>query len=169
MAKRDKERQKSLELTVEQLNAIDLLVTGVSDREVAEKVGVSRQTVTNWRLHNLAFQAELHRLRKEIWGNSKDRIVSLVPKAIDRLEKALGDDTDRNGPKVALEVIRATGLHSDAECTFVERASDDPRELAEEIVKKRRRKSAGLLGDPFWEPSEEDIDEMLEEMQAKGA
>ena len=169
MAKRDKERQKSLELTVEQLNAIDLLVTGASDREVAEKVGVSRQTVTNWRLHNLAFQAELHRLRKEIWGNSKDRIMSLVPKAIDRLEKSLGDDTDRNGPKVALEVIRTTGLHSDAECSFVERAPDDPREIAEEIVKKRRNKRPGLISDPFWAPSEDDIDEVIEEMQAKGS
>lgn len=169
MAKGDKTRQQERSLTVEQQNAIDLLVTGASDREVAEKVGVSRQTVTNWRLNNLTFQAELNRRRKDLWGASKDRMRSLIPKAIDRLEKSIGDDTDRNGPKVALEVIRATGLHSDAECSFVERASDDPRELAEDIVKKRRRKSSGLLGDPFWEPFEDDIDEVLKEMQAKGA
>jgi transcriptional regulator with XRE-family HTH domain len=169
MAKSDRTRQQERNLTVEQQNAIDLLVTGASDREVAEKVGVSRQTVTNWRLNNLVFQAELHRLRKDLWGNSKDRMRALIPKAIDRLEKTLGDDTDSNGPKVALEVIRATGLHSDAECSFVESDSDDPRELAEIIVKKRKRKSSGLLGDPFWEPSEDDVDKVLDEMQAKGA
>lgn len=169
MAKGDKARQQERSLTVEQQNAIDLLVTGISDREVAEKVGVSRQTVTNWRLNNLAFQAELNRKRKDMWGSSKDRMRALIPKAIDRLEKSLGDEADRNGPKVAIEVIRATGLHSDAECSFVEKESDDPRELAEEIAKKRKRKSSGLLGDPFWEPSEEDIAEILEEMREKGA
>lgn len=32
-------------LTVVQLNAVDLLVTGKTDQEAAETVGVSRQTV----------------------------------------------------------------------------------------------------------------------------
>ncbi len=46
MAKPDKERQS---LSIEQQNAIDMLVLGKSDREVAEAVGVSRQTVCGWR------------------------------------------------------------------------------------------------------------------------
>jgi len=52
MAKQDKSKQK---LSVEQLNAIDLLVTGKTDQEVADLVGVSRSTVTFWRLYNPTF------------------------------------------------------------------------------------------------------------------
>jgi transposase len=36
-------------LTIEQRNAIDLLVTGKTDTETAEAVGVHRVTVTKWR------------------------------------------------------------------------------------------------------------------------
>jgi hypothetical protein len=42
-------------LNVQQLNAIDLLVTGCSDWEVAEKMGVDRNTVTRWRNYHPAF------------------------------------------------------------------------------------------------------------------
>ena len=60
--------EKSQNLTIEQLNAIDLLVQGLSDREVADKVNVARETVTRWRNESAVFQAELNRKRKEIWG-----------------------------------------------------------------------------------------------------
>ena len=63
MAKPDKTRQ---ELSIEQLNAIDLLATGKSDREVAEVVGVSRQTVCAWRLYDPYFRAELNKRRNEL-------------------------------------------------------------------------------------------------------
>lgn len=169
LAKGDNRRQAKRGLTVEQLNAIDLLVTGVSDREVGEKVGVARQTINNWRLHHLGFQAQLNRQREEVWSFSKDRMRALVPKALDRIEKTLEDDEDQSNSKVALEVLKAAGLHSAAECSFDSFEPDDPRMLAKAIAKKRRNESSGLLGDPFWEPSDDDIDGILEEMQAKGA
>ncbi len=45
MAKSDKNGQ----LNIEPENAIDLLIQGKSDREVAEAIGVARQTVNQWR------------------------------------------------------------------------------------------------------------------------
>lgn len=93
-------------LTIEQLNAIDLLVTGKSDQEVADKVGVNRVTITSWRLYDPFFQAELNRRRKEIWGASVDRMRALLPKAFDVLEQAIN-----NGDvKAALELIKMSGL-----------------------------------------------------------
>src|SRR5688500_13203893 len=53
------------ELSVAQLNAVDLLVTGTGDREVAEAVGVTRQTVCGWRNHDPAFVAALNARRLE--------------------------------------------------------------------------------------------------------
>ena len=52
---------KTRQLSIEQQNAIDLLVQGKSDRETAEAIGVSRQTVNNWRNNDTVFIAELNK------------------------------------------------------------------------------------------------------------
>ena len=80
MAKVDKCRQ----LSIEQENAIDLLLQGKSDREVAEAVGVSRQTVTEWRNGNALFAAELNRRRREVWGGQTERLRQLIAQAGER-------------------------------------------------------------------------------------
>jgi Homeodomain-like domain len=54
--KPDKIRQ----LSIEQLNAIDHLLQGKSDRATAEAVGVSRQTVWVWRKRDILYIAELY-------------------------------------------------------------------------------------------------------------
>jgi DNA-binding NarL/FixJ family response regulator len=50
-------------LTIEQENAIDLLLTGKSDREVAETIGVHRMTVQQWRTAHPLFMATLAQRR----------------------------------------------------------------------------------------------------------
>jgi phosphoribosyl 1,2-cyclic phosphodiesterase len=85
------------------------LVTGKTDQEVADIIGVNRVTVTKWRNYDIYFQAELNKRRKEIWGASIDRIRALVPKAMERLEKEFDGE---NGWKVALEVIKLAGIES---------------------------------------------------------
>ena len=60
------ERSEAPKLTPEQLNAIDLLILGKTDREVAEAVGVRRETVTKWH-KNPFFIAELNVKREELW------------------------------------------------------------------------------------------------------
>ena len=42
------DRSDAPNLTPEQLNAIDLLILGKTDREVSDIVGVRRETVTKW-------------------------------------------------------------------------------------------------------------------------
>src|SRR4051812_14230188 len=103
MAKATKGYKREQGLTTAQLNAIDLLVTGKTDQEVADIIGVNRVTITKWRNYDIYFQAELNKRRKEIWGASIDRIRALVPKAMERLEKEVDGE---NGWKVALEVIK---------------------------------------------------------------
>jgi hypothetical protein len=93
-------------LTVRQLNAIDLLAQGQSDRDVGEAVGVARETVTRWRNGNAAFQAELNRLRAHLWQRSHDQIRSLVQEAIDTLADAM-----RAGDvRAAVAIIKTAGL-----------------------------------------------------------
>ena len=94
-------------LSVEQLNAIDVLVQGRSDQETAVTVGVARETVTRWRNDNPHFAAQLNRQRRLIWGNSHDRLRALASKAVDTLDLAL-----QNGDaRAAVEVLKAVGLY----------------------------------------------------------
>jgi hypothetical protein len=68
--KPDKIRQ----LSQEQMNAIEHLLRGQSDRSVAEAAGVSRQTIWEWRNHDPLFIAELNRQRFEMWQEARERL-----------------------------------------------------------------------------------------------
>jgi len=92
-------------LSMEQLNAIDILVQGRTDHETAETVGVARETVTRWRNDNPHFTAELNRQHRLIWGDSHDRLRALASKAVDTLETSL----DEGDSRVAVEVLKAIG------------------------------------------------------------
>lgn len=108
MAKADKTRQ----LSIEQQNAIDLLIQGKSDRETAEAIGVSRQTVTSWRNNNPAFIAELNKQRKAVWGAQVDRIRYLISAALDVLEEDLRDTENKQlRQKAAIHILQAVGLY----------------------------------------------------------
>lgn len=51
------------DLSVQQMNAIDLLSLGKTDQDVADAVGVTRQTVNKWCNHDTrleAFPAQLN-------------------------------------------------------------------------------------------------------------
>jgi hypothetical protein len=95
-------------LTVEQLNAIELLVHGETDAATAEVVGVHRVTVTKWRNYDPHFEAELNRRRKELWSASTDRLRALLPQALDALEQELQDGKQRG--RVVIEILRLAGL-----------------------------------------------------------
>jgi transcriptional regulator with XRE-family HTH domain len=104
-----KKRQK---ITIEQLNAIDLLVQGLSDREVAEKVGVARETVTRWRNENPEFRVALYQRRKEIWGNACEKLRALVTDAVNVLEREIKEEGNL---RAAIEVLKAVGLYGNIE------------------------------------------------------
>ena len=111
MAEADKTRQ----LNVKQENGIDLLLQGQNDREVAEAVGVSRQTVTEWPNGNAVFVAELNRRRQEVWEGEVERLRGLVAKAIDVLEEELEDEQGmvplRVRQAAAVHILKAVGLY----------------------------------------------------------
>ncbi|UOQ44576.1 hypothetical protein MUN89_00930 [Halobacillus salinarum] len=96
-------------LTLVQLNAIDLLITGKTDQGVAEEIDVNRVTITKWRNYDVHFRAELNKRRKELLGSSMDRMRALIPKAVQRLEKEVDNE---NGWKIALEILKITGINS---------------------------------------------------------
>ncbi|NSW83138.1 MAG: helix-turn-helix domain-containing protein [Syntrophothermus sp.] len=126
MAKVDKSRQ----LTIEQENAIDLLLQGKSDREVAEAVGVSRQTVTEWRNRDALFVAELNRRRQEVWGGQTERLRQLVAQAVNVLEEDLQQNQDRKlRQAAAVHILRAVGLYG---VNLAPKGATDPEDIEAE-------------------------------------
>ncbi len=108
MAKRDNTRQ---ELSVEQQNAIDLLLSGKSDREVSESISVSRQTVTEWRNNNELFKSELFQRRAGLWSRDIDRLRALVGDAINILEEDLRGDDLKARSAAAVHLLRCVGIY----------------------------------------------------------
>ncbi len=102
----DESRQR--ELTIAQRNAIDLLIAGRTDQEVAQAVGVTRQTVNGWRNQNPWFSAALNRARAALWGEGADRLRALVPLAFDALTAELTGGANR--ARVALDLLRLVGV-----------------------------------------------------------
>lgn len=107
MAKSNKTKQ----LSIEQENAIDLLVAGKRDREVAEAVNVNRETLNQWRNHDAVFVAELNKRRQEIWGSQSERLRSLVKKAVDVLEADLDSDERKLRQSAAIHLLKAVKVY----------------------------------------------------------
>ena len=74
MANFDKNRHSEKQLTPEQLTAIEWLVQGLNDSDVAEKVHCSRQSVNAWRHHHPRFRAVLNQRRRDVWDGATDRL-----------------------------------------------------------------------------------------------
>jgi hypothetical protein len=122
-------------LSQRQLIAIDLLVSGKNDREVAEAVGVKRVTVTRWRLYHLAFRAAVSRRRQQTFAAASDRLRNLLHKAIDVLEKQLASED----PKQQTAAIRLM-IALSKQCTL--QPPDEPecsREILRREVKERHQ------------------------------
>jgi len=111
MAKQDKTRQ----LSIEQANALEHLLQGQSDRAVAEAVGVSRQTIWEWRNHDPLFIAELNRQRIELWAEARERLKSLANRALDVVEVHLGSDDPKASLAAAKYILQGTRLLGDTD------------------------------------------------------
>ena len=122
-------------LTIEQENAIDLLLIGKSDREVAETIGVHRMTVQQWRTAHPLFMATLAQRRETLFSGAVDRLRSLLSKAIDNIAKAIEDGDETS----SFALLKATGLHGFCPPTGemdVQKLFDDivMRQLAQEKI-----------------------------------
>jgi hypothetical protein len=100
---------KTDELSAQQLAAVDMLSTGASITATAEAVGVTRQTVSEWANRDPQFRAALNRRRAEVWAEQKDRVRALLPKAVERIERAFQAD-DGDSLRAALALLKLAGL-----------------------------------------------------------
>ncbi|HZZ43137.1 MAG TPA: hypothetical protein VFE58_09375 [Tepidisphaeraceae bacterium] len=96
-------------LTTRQLNAIPLILAGQSDSDVAESVGVRRESVNRWRNQHPRFIAELNRQRHLLHSATADRYHALLLQAMDVLERYQSSQLDyvQNQAKAAISLLRS--------------------------------------------------------------
>ena len=99
-------------LTVVQEKAIQLLMTGRSDQAVADKLGLARQTVNNWRHNDAVFAARFNAERQALWSTHREKLRSLVAQAVNVLAEDMAATLE---PKLrqsaAIHVLKAVGLY----------------------------------------------------------
>ena len=99
-------------LNDKQLKAIDLIISGKTDPQIAKSLAISRQTICRWRNHHPAFIAELNSRREALLSASADRLRRLTTNAIDVLEEEI--DSYQGAPyrqRAAVHILRAVGLY----------------------------------------------------------
>lgn len=104
---------KTRQLSIEQQNGIDHLLQGKSDKATAEAIGVSRQTVWEWRNRDILFIAKLNRQRSEMWSEARDRLKALANRALDVLEVQLANSDPKASLAAARHVLKGTQLLGD--------------------------------------------------------
>ncbi len=145
------ERSEAPKLTPEQLNAIDLLILGKTDREVAETIGVRRETVTKWH-KNPFFSAELSIRREELWVDAKLRLKSLVHEAVDVLTRGLSSTDEKVAITSAVHVLKTVGLYGEVKQDF---GPDTPEETVwRQAVERKQHIYLALRPDAFSDWSE---------------
>lgn len=110
--------------------AIPLVLAGLKDEDVAQKVGVTRQTVNKWKNQDLEFIDYLNYHRAQLQREYLDEIYALIPKAIEILKEALESDDQKVKIDVAKMILKELKL------TPISPLLEHP-----EIVRAKRKKN----------------------------
>jgi hypothetical protein len=103
---------EEIEATIngKQEKALELMLRGINDNEVAKTIGVTRQTISNWRHHDTVFIDTFEEARRALREKHRDSINGLVDKAIGVLEKAMEDEDPKTRVQAAKLVLSMAGL-----------------------------------------------------------
>jgi hypothetical protein len=142
------DRTPAPRLSPEQLNAIDLLILGKTDKEVAETIGVGRNTISKWH-KNAFFIAELNVKREELWADAKLRLKSLAYESVNILTNGLHSSDEKIAITSAVHVLKTVGLY-DGEWKNSIRTPKTAEEVVwDQTVKRYTRDYAQVRPDAF--------------------
>lgn len=94
------------ELSEKQLTAIELLLTGKTDLEIAEQLDIHRTTLWRWRRRDENFRRVLAAARERAFRDAGGRLRELVHKALDVLQSKLTDDDNYQAAVSVLRLAR---------------------------------------------------------------
>lgn len=96
-------------LSEQQYTAVSLLLTGLTQKDVAEAISVDKGTVYRW--HNDPhFVAELRQQRLDMHESSIDKLRGLAQQAIDVLAEGLNSEHERVRMRAASKILDTLGF-----------------------------------------------------------
>jgi DNA-binding CsgD family transcriptional regulator len=124
----DKTRQQNaIILEPKQEKAVELMLTGYSDTEIAKKINITRQTVNYWRNQDRDFIYELQMRRNQIWEGYRDDLSDLYKLAVEEIKKNLKSKDPKIRLQIAMQIVRLPALQENLK----NKASGDPKTIKE--------------------------------------
>jgi AcrR family transcriptional regulator len=123
-------------LSVKQELALELILCGMNDREIAERAGVSRQTINTWRNHNEVFRMLLAGRREAARERHRDELSGLVLEAVGVMRAALLEGNLLTRLWAALALLRMSGLQEVVQTEKLPSQVDIIMELLIEAIRK---------------------------------
>ena len=141
MTKEDKK------LTGPQQKAINLFLAGMNDTEVADSLGVARQTVNKWKNQNLRFGAELDRQQQQLNQENHRQLSGLVSRSVQVLRQSLESENERVRQSTAIHVLKATGFYgADWRVQQLGNSMDEDETEIERLVEQFQMVGAQISG-----------------------
>jgi hypothetical protein len=125
--------------------AIDLVMVGLSDGEIAKRVGVSRKTINKWRNQDMDFRALLAERRVALRERHQDELSGLVSEAIGVMREAMREDETPTRLRAAQAVLRMSGLQAAMQTENPPTKEEILNEFLTEIIDNVARKQ-GFYG-----------------------
>ncbi|MGV8025245.1 MAG: helix-turn-helix domain-containing protein [Anaerolineaceae bacterium] len=126
----------SKKLNKKQELAIELVMKGMTDNQIAERVGVSRQSVNTWRNQDMDFMQELQERRRVLRATHMERLLQMVGLAMEVVQQALEEGDGQTKLKTAMYVLKLAGLQDYAEKEQQESGKDALLEALQEVAKE---------------------------------
>lgn len=98
-------------LSDRQLAAVSMFASGSSVKDVADALGVTRQTLWRWRTEDEHFRAELRRRQAQMWEEQAARLRGLLEPSIDVVTSFLTSRYDQHRFRAATTILRLSRLN----------------------------------------------------------
>lgn len=85
-----------------QIKAMELIIVGYTYQEVADQLGITRQTISHWKNHDEDFRAKL----AELQSDAEEQLSNMIPAANVRMLSRLQKLADEASDAIALEAIK---------------------------------------------------------------
>ena len=97
-------------LEPKQEKAVEYMLAGASDSEIAKKLKVTRQTVNYWRNQDFDFIYELQMRRNQLWEGYRDELSDLYKMAVEEVKKSFKSKDPKIRLQVAMQILRLPAL-----------------------------------------------------------
>ena len=92
--------------------AIELALEGLTDSQIARRVGVSRQRVNIWRNQDLEFMHTLQERRQLLREVHLGQLLHMVGAALEVLRTTMQSEDENTRLRAAISVLKLAGLHN---------------------------------------------------------